>query len=98
MGSLAQPVPKIEFAYFPNRYDPENCGIILKLGDFGLCSVNPDKPEKASIGSPAFIAPECLSKGMYTMASDIYALGVMMHEVFTKELPFKLQRTDNILA
>ena len=79
------------------QYDPKNCTVILKLGDFGLCSVNPDRPEKASIGSPAFIAPECLSKGMYTVSSDIYALGVMMHEVFIGKLPFKLKRTDNIL-
>ena len=77
--------------------DPRTGEQILKLADFGLCSVNPELREKASIGSPAFIAPECLSIGMYTSASDIYALGVLLHEIFTGKLPWKLSRHDNLL-
>lgn len=59
--------------------------------------MNPEQREKASIGSPAFIAPECLSRGMYTIASDIYALGVLLFEVFTGQLPWKLTRYDDLL-
>ena len=77
--------------------DPKTGEQILKLADFGLCSVNPEQREKASIGSPAFIAPECLSMGMYTCASDIYALGVLLYEIFTGKLPWKLTRYDNLL-
>ena len=74
-----------------------NAEFILKIADFGLCSLNPNIRETASIGSPAFIAPECLINGLYTTSSDIYALGVIAHELFTGTLPFHGLNPHNLL-
>ena len=61
---------------------PENILLkdnIIKLADFGLCMMGEPRPsDKNMIGSLLFMAPESFNTYIYTMKSDIYALGLVL--------------------
>jgi protein kinase-like protein len=59
------------------------------ITDFGLAGVadNIRGPEVRS-GTPAYMSPEQLSGKEVTMRSDIYALGLVLYEVFTGKRAF----------
>jgi serine/threonine-protein kinase len=68
------------------------------ITDFGLAGVADDirGPEVRS-GTPAYMSPEQLAGKEVSMRSDIYALGLVLYEVFTgkrafAESPVKLQQ------
>jgi serine/threonine-protein kinase len=52
----------------------------VRVTDFGLAGVS-GEPIRA--GTPAYMAPEQLAGGEVTVRSDIYALGLVLYEVFT---------------
>ncbi|HUS27484.1 MAG TPA: protein kinase [Kofleriaceae bacterium] len=65
------------------------------ITDFGLArSMETDSPrvtmsdEKGLLGTPAYMAPEQVEGRAATVASDIYALGVVLFELLTGTLPF----------
>ncbi len=41
------------------------------------------------VGSPAYMAPEQVEGGQIGAAADVYALGVVMYEMMTGEVPFR---------
>ncbi|RHZ83548.1 hypothetical protein Glove_91g143 [Diversispora epigaea] len=58
------------------------------ITDFGLCKpVSENDPEKI-YGVIPYMAPETLSRGEYTKASDIYSFGMVMLEVLTSYPPY----------
>ena len=58
------------------------------ITDFGLCKpVSENDPENI-YGVIPYMAPETLSKGEYTQASDIYSFGMVMLEVLTSYPPY----------
>ncbi len=75
---------------------PEN--IILeangnaKLMDFGLAGpvdkLNTEQASGMFMGTPLYAAPEQMTGSDLTPASDIYAFGVMMYELFLGQKPF----------
>jgi serine/threonine-protein kinase len=52
----------------------------VRITDFGLAGV---AGEALRAGTPAYMAPEQLAGGDVTVKSDIYALGLVLYEIFT---------------
>ena len=54
-----------------------------RIMDFGIASVGEVRGESAVVGTPLYMAPEQLAGREATARSDIYSLGLVLHEVFT---------------
>jgi serine/threonine protein kinase len=62
---------------------------IIKLLDFGISKTFETDPSKSKIlGSPSYMAPEQLRNEEVDPRTDIWALGVVMFELLSNELPF----------
>src|SRR5215472_9283252 len=70
--------------------------------DFGIARALALIPEKegtqtgAVVGTPRYMAPEQLAGGAVTAATDIYALGLVMHEMVTGKLPGAADTADTV--
>ncbi|HEX9304927.1 MAG TPA: serine/threonine-protein kinase [Thermoanaerobaculia bacterium] len=61
-----------------------------RITDFGLAAgVEEDKGGAEVSGTPAYMAPEQLSGKGASVQSDIYALGLVLYEIFTGRKPFE---------
>ncbi|RHZ84527.1 hypothetical protein Glove_79g11 [Diversispora epigaea] len=58
------------------------------ITDFGLCKPVTENDPENIYGVIPFMAPETLSRGEYTQASDIYSFGMVMLEVLTSYPPY----------
>jgi serine/threonine protein kinase/Cdc6-like AAA superfamily ATPase len=70
----------------------------LVLLDFGIARTNSTTEARlteAALGTPAYMSPEQFSGGVYDARSDIYALGIILYEMVTGDLPF---RADEAMA
>jgi serine/threonine protein kinase len=70
-------------------------GVVPKLLDFGISHVHAEGAARmtatgVALGTPAYMSPEQI-KGVRNVdvRTDIWALGVLIHEVLSGELPFK---------
>ncbi|DAZ97105.1 TPA: hypothetical protein N0F65_010428 [Lagenidium giganteum] len=55
-----------------------------KLCDFGLV-----RTKVTSAGTPSYMPPELLSGKPFSKAVDVYMFGVLLWELFTREVPFR---------
>jgi len=68
----------------------------VKLLDFGLATAKQEGD--VIVGTPAYIAPEILWGEPATPASDLYAMGVILYEMFTGQYPFDLTDINRLIA
>jgi Protein kinase domain len=78
-----------------------------KVLDFGLArakydhyEIDPDSPEGGAllIGTPPYMPPERLLKGMLSVSGDIYSLGVTLFEMVTGRLPFQERESATLIG
>ena len=72
---------------------------VIKIGDYGLskfisCSRRSGQTE--TVGTFHYMAPE-IGKGEYGKEIDIYALGIILFELLTGQVPFEGESTQEII-
>jgi serine/threonine-protein kinase len=71
-----------------------------KVVDFGLAAVagQAEVDDDGELrGTPAYLAPERLAGREVTPASDVYALGLLIHRALTNHLPWQAETTTQML-
>jgi len=70
----------------------------VKIADFGLAGLDDSiEGAEARAGTPAYMAPEQWAGQEVTVKSDLYALGMLLYELFTGEQPYKGKTPAEIL-
>ena len=65
-----------------------------KIADFGLSAKN----KAGARGTPYWMAPELLTKkSSNTIMSDIYAFGILLYEVYSRESPYRGEEYKNVI-
>lgn len=65
-------------------------GWVVKVSDFGIAHLQAETEQHSGsrTGSPAYMAPERFY-GKFSLSSDLYAVGIILYELFTQERPFQ---------
>jgi eukaryotic-like serine/threonine-protein kinase len=71
----------------------EGDGVRAVITDFGLARETAKEAARLTgtldvVGTPAYMAPEQLNGGEISAATDIYALGIVMYEMLTNNVPY----------
>jgi serine/threonine-protein kinase len=62
----------------------------LRVADFGLAAIAEQlKGDEIRSGTPAYMAPEQLTGSEVSAQSDLYAVGLILYEMFTGKMPFE---------
>src|SRR5437667_11850419 len=72
----------------------------VKILDFGLAAIARDPrlaPKGAVFGTPEYMSPEQARGDEATPQADLYALGVLVFEMLTGQLPFRSSDRDTLL-
>lgn len=72
---------------------------IVKVGDYGLSkfiSVSRRSAQTESVGTFHYMAPE-IGRGRYGREIDVYALGIMLYEMLTGDVPFDGESSQEII-
>ncbi len=72
----------------------------VKILDFGLAALKRDArlaPKGAIFGTPEYMSPEQSRGEDASPSSDLYALGVLLFEMLTGQLPFRSADRDTLL-
>lgn len=75
----------------PSDTSDKDVAIQAKVADFGLAHVmDVDSAGTGTVlGTVAYIPPESVGSGIFEPPADLYALGIMVYEAITGQLPFK---------
>ena len=73
---------------------------VIKIGDYGLSkfisSGRQSGAQTGTVGTVHYMAPE-ISKGIYGKEIDIYALGIILYELLTGDVPFDGETSQEIM-
>ena len=63
----------------------------VRLSDFGFSTfLEDDEPHKRTVcGTPAYAAPEMITREAYTSKTDVWSLGVLLYVMLTGQIPFR---------
>ena len=63
--------------------------LICKITDFGFATaIDPHQKETMSLGTPLYMAPELAKNEEYSFQVDIWALGIITHNIMIGKPPF----------
>ena len=65
----------------------ESCDGRVVVSDFGLATDSFESTASIHVGTVAYMAPEVLRGQRASFASDVWALGVVSHEIFFGQRP-----------
>jgi protein kinase-like protein len=68
----------------------------VRITDFGLAVAARDM-SRSQAGTPQYMAPELLTGGAATVKSDIYALGLILFEMFTGKRVFEAKTFNELM-
>jgi serine/threonine protein kinase len=69
----------------------------LRVADFGLAAIAEQlKGDEIRNGTPAYMAPEQLTGAEVSSQSDLYAVGLILFEMFTGKMPFEADTVAEI--
>lgn len=70
----------------------------VRITDFGLAAYTEDlQKTEISHGTPAYMAPEQLAGKEISRQSDLYALGLVLYEIFTGRRAFPAQSREELI-
>jgi hypothetical protein len=69
----------------------------VKVLDFGLALSSEYAKSAGLAGTLAYVAPEVLLGNAPSIAADLYAVGVMMYEIFVGDHPFDTSNTTKLI-
>jgi len=69
----------------------------VRLTDFGLASLVGEIRGNERAGTPMYMAPELLSGGTPSVHTDIYALGLVLYELFTGKRAYKAENLQELM-
>ncbi|MBK8232148.1 MAG: serine/threonine protein kinase [Candidatus Eisenbacteria bacterium] len=67
-----------------------------RITDFGLAGLDTDAGESDFSGTPAYMAPEQFAGKVVTRRSEIYSLGLVLHELFTGRRVFDAKTLEDL--
>ena len=71
---------------------------IAKVADFGLSErLFVEKLHDRVVENPTWCAPEVLKRKPYTEKADVYSFGVILWELFTRQLPFATHQFQHLV-
>ncbi|MEM9412794.1 MAG: serine/threonine-protein kinase, partial [Planctomycetota bacterium] len=72
---------------------------VIKIGDYGLSkfiSASKGSGQTETVGTFHYMAPE-IGKGIYGKGIDIYAMGIVLYEMLTGDVPFDGESSHEII-
>ncbi len=82
--------------------DQRRAGIdLVKIVDFGIARLVTgvrEAEDRSISGTPEYMAPEVISGAPPSVASDIYAVGIILYELLVEKTPFFASTTTEILT
>ncbi len=71
----------------------------IKISDFGAAITNAsaNRTLVSGVGSPAYMSPQQIQEQPLDHRTDIYSLGIVMHQLLTGDLPFQANNHHNMI-
>ena len=71
----------------------------IRLADFGFAkNFIEENAVSTLLGSPAYVAPEIISREKVNTKADLYSLGVTIHEILTGRVPFASEDIEKLFS